>query len=790
MSMLSRHLVSSGLRMDQTGSDVDYMIALSVLTSHFPSVWTDLYAGKKTATASLVAYLEKANPGMQSSYWISLGDLLQHVPSDLLKSTNRNPKHESTAIEPNTDVVYPILEALRDCISRQARLRADQELAWTTYLDTVAKSLDLISDEQVKEFLISSHVVPEISGYLNIPYDTTNKNVAVKCSSKVPTRAFRLMLQHSPLFANRVWQNWSTATKQAMQTSQPEQAKAYQKSQDDLGATLERWYSLTAQLRTTDSIDSLEGTDVSTLAQEAQVMFDVLIKRSGKPYGVAIGLRSMISDISNNTTITATIQQSVSDFLRQNLATLMTTPSSVYLIDILHNLSGEASVHPLYQAALQGLTKDNDEVTIKAMKNLLRAERFYKNIEPNDLELFLEKKVQAALDGNDREWDVIDAALSSPGLSPELKSKIMPNILTGLNTHETQEKTLRGLSLLIEHHSNLFESDIGPHSAFESTCARLLEMVEVASEDIARNAENIWSSLSKKASRGDLLSMMKAISAAVMGDEQIPSIDNLINRARNILIIYKEAGHDMEQAPPLLLPTEQQWSNIMAKLMECPPYPSLAVTGTLDVLSFAESPEPLSRQYQRRLGPQISSSILTAARAVGFIASLLNLDFFTLYCDHVRSVHTLHPVLLFNSIIEAMHNDGSLHLMLPSTTKPTDVQMSTHQNAISCIDLMAELVSWDVRGRLWKSSEGSFPASYYSAQAYSFLTSYITTLIEDGPDLWKRFRKCPHIFQGTQGLRAWRDDGTLLKICNELIADLTGLNLEQQPLDGQCKVWD
>lgn len=118
------------------------------------------------------------------------------------------------------------------------------------------------------------------------------------------------------------------------------------------------------------------------------------------------------------------------------------------------------------------------------------------------------------------------------------------------------------------------------------------------------------------------------------------------------------------------------------------------------------------------------------------------------------------------------------------------------------VDFVAEaqalLASWltsdfinEVQNRLLAEISGSSVASYYSARTYSALTTEIAELQGSPPshecdsDRLKHLRKSPNLFASAALLTSASDSKELLRLCNGLLADLTGRSLRENIGEGK-----
>ena len=586
-STLSRYFVALSLKIDQSGCDIDYVHALARLTECSPSVWTEFYNGKKSAVASLVTYLRKANPGMQPTYWSNLESILNTVPRDILVTQQQEPVRSNDGSKSLDASTFPVLDAIEGCIRRHTRPRVYQAPAWYAYLNVMRRTLEL-SDEARAEPALSKHIQPLILEYVAPLPDLTNWVAATSSNTDIASKAFQLISKHAPRFASDLWSTLSASIVENMQVSQPEQSKDYKNSQDALGAALDRWYALRTQLIASDSSGSLKSVYETSLSRELSVMFDLLKNRNGKPYGVASGLLSVIYHVQATSEGSNDIQQRICDFLSDNLSALVVSPSSVYLIKLIHRLENRFDAQPLYRTILPTLGELTDETAMMASTQLLSSEFIQPFGEMNALIKLIEKRIQNAIHGNDRSWEVVFTAVenSSLGLTPQRKA--LASIAAGLRIPNTRKSSLKGLGYFTNQHLRELEDlETDVQSTFGDMSLALLQMLNSSDDELSQMAQHILDKWIEGASEDRLQVLMKATSSAVAADSRSPSLKDLLNVTDRILAVSRQAGFDLAKISSSSVPNEHQVDRTLENAMSRPLRPGLAVSGTLDVVHLS-----------------------------------------------------------------------------------------------------------------------------------------------------------------------------------------------------------
>ena len=783
-STLSRYFVASSLKIDQSGCDFDYVHALARLTECSPSVWTEFYNGKKSAVASLVTYLRKANPGMQPTYWSNLESMLNTVPPDILVSQQQEPIQSIDSSKAPDASTSPVLDAMEGCIHRHTRPKVDQAPAWYAYLKVIRRTLE-ISGEARAEPVLSKHIRPLLLEYVVPLPDPTRWVAATSNNTDIASRAFQLISKHAPILASDLWHTLSASIVESMQVSQPEQSKDYKNSQDALGAALERWYALRTQINASDTSASLKSVYETSINTELSVMFDLLKNRNGKPYGVALGLLSVNEHVQATSERSVDKQQRMCDFLSDNLNALVVSPSSVYLIKLMHRLEDRFDAQPLYRTILPILGEMTDEAATMASTHLLSSEFTQPFGEMDGLISLIEKRIQSAIHGNDRSWEVVFTAVDNTSLGLTPQRKALASIAAGLRMQSTRKSSLKGLGYFTSQHLRELEDHENElQSMFRDISLELLQMLNFSDDDLSQMAQSILDKWVEGASEDRLQVLMRATSSAVAADGRSPLLKDLLNVTDRILAISKQAGFDLAKISSFSVPDEPQLDRALENAMHRPLRPGLAVSGTLDVVHLLEENSDADNLRQSNLSSKAYDSFAVVLRFACFVTELVKRDEFRDFCANHALTSALRQVLIINSFVEACAEVEDANDRWSIGDKVSVVQLQLRSSVIASIDVASDEIRGDIREQLLASAEGPSIMSYFSARALSFLNEYDGSVADDTQVL-SGLRRSPHIFRSTQILKGWKEESMLFKICNELSADLTGLSIEQHPLEGK-----
>ena len=258
------------------------------------------------------------------------------------------------------------------------------------------------------------------------------------------------------------------------------------------------------------------------------------------------------------------------------------------------------------------------------------------------------------------------------------------------------------------------------------------------------------------------------------------SIDALVDQAQKL--IAKASPNDLSAVANELLPSATQWGDALAPFIMRLPNESLAITNPIGGALFLllRSPEP-SKQKISWDADGYSSAFRMARYATKLI---LSTDCFS-HALKENKVATYKAMAIFLQLAgDDLSVKGS-----PPLWELIDPDLESE-----VVDFVAEaqalLASWltfdcitDVQKQLLCNTAGRSTISYYSARAYSALTIEIAELqgvqVTHHSDV-KQLRQSPDVFTAAALLALVSDSKEALKLCNGLLADLTGQQLHEK----------
>ncbi len=495
---LGKIMVSDALKSSQSGSALDYVEALTVLTEKHPEVWGE----KKPPFSRLCPLLEKGSQGSTStSFWRALDQLLAVIPQS------------SITVEAAANVT----KALRAGITNRDEPRSNALDAWTLYLSTVRRLTEMLSPEDARVPFIQENVYPLAEHYL-LP-SAERSSWALGAHLPIVTRALTLLSRSASADVVKSlegeWEKLSNRLVSRMTNSLPEVSKDHQQSQLDIADEGTRWFSLvdaihqetkrlqTAQntATTTPAID-LAGPPSMELLRSAS---ELLVKRNYKPFGAASLLSSAFERVPYLIQRSGT--QLVSSLFptteTENVGVLLRSPSAPFLLSCLSAIGRMPEYSGVYETAFRTVAtslvshSDNSE-TAETVTSFIRQAPIAELMHKLDgLQEYIKMRCVALSRGSAScSWDLFDAAMASNAMSPQTSKDLTREIVRTLGNPGTDvAASLRALEIIARKKPELLSEDEALHL---DLVTRLLGVMEVSDTSTSAKAGTLRLLLEKQ----------------------------------------------------------------------------------------------------------------------------------------------------------------------------------------------------------------------------------------------------------------------------------------------------
>ncbi|KAJ4992972.1 hypothetical protein SVAN01_01676 [Stagonosporopsis vannaccii] len=794
LETISKTYLSVALNSDQTGSAYDYIEALIQLTTAHPTVWTEHYKSKTAVDRRLRQFLKKGSQFGPQDYWSRLVDLVKAVPTEVL------PGQAAEAAE--------FLNALQAGITSKNEPKYSQEAAYTAYFDVLALVNTRLSAKDQETFL-QELVLPIISQFLRPSMETSQWTIPSNASSLL---AKALAIDGMTSALSKQWPQYTQGLVDDIKTSAPAQSKDFEQSQTAVLQHGTRYATLQAQ-----AVEVKIGHDLVQIMREAEstIVFEALAvvkNRNGKPYGAAGTIAALLA--RSKDLITGDVGEQLEQFVREDLPMIILSPSSTYLIDILYSFSESTSFKSAWSASLKTVLQGDDSlVKTKALETLLTSPRIPESFDlaSSDAELqsFVKNNVHEAVEGS-LEWDSFTRILQSQAkiLAPETTQDVLAYLTQSLSISQRAPHSLQGLRQIVKSNPSMLREFATTPKGAELLQA-LLRASESPNDDIAQSAATVSASLQTvlASDAGTQNSMYDLIHQGLRdATPSSVSVETLVELAETSL---KPA--ETWEANSNLFPSAQDWNTALAPFLASAPNLALAITNTLN--SAAYLVDSAVAPADNRTMSRDADGYSAAYRIAQYVARLSRMPQFRVQTApvEVRDLYLRNLALTVQLVEDNLGLAGANVLW-------TDYNIDTENDALAFKSDAAEYTTQELNGIHGPTSAANdsqdenglltwalsllsqIPTStstnaYYTARAFSSLVSKAVSLhgwksswTVHLQDTLKTVRKDKRVLTLLAFLAAFEEplaaSRSCERLCNELIADLTGLDIEQKPQEG------
>ncbi|KAF2850280.1 RING zinc finger protein-like protein [Plenodomus tracheiphilus IPT5] len=794
LETISKSYLSTGLNSDQTSSIYDYVEALTLLTSAHPLVWTESYKSKTSVDRRLRQFLKKGSQLGPREFWVRLTQLFKVLPTDIL------PSNAADAAE--------LLSALQAGIVRRDESKYNHEAAFDTYLETVTIiSQRLPEGDQSK--LLEEMVVPLIAHYLRPSAETSQWSIPSHAAAKLLPKAL-----HIPGINTALVDRWPQFAQQLIddiKTSAPEQSKEYEKSQTGVVQHANRFATIQQQLLYLHLPQTLQNTIADRCAAIVAEALNVLQNRNGKPYGAAAAIAALLQR-NRDLISSGQTEQELESFVQANVSTLILSPSATYLVDILYSLTGSEVFEKVWSAALKAALQEADSpAKTQALEALLTSSRIPANFDlataDAELQSYVKSSVRDAVEGS-AEWDSFNRMLQSQAkiLSLETTDDVLAYLTESLSIAQHAPFSLQGLRQIVKSNPSLLREFLGRPQG-SALLQGLLRASESPSDEVSQGATAINASIQTILAAGsdtkqsiyDLIhrGLREANQASV-------SVETLVDLAKQSL----KSGSGWDDMSKVFLSLED-WNTALKPFVSALPKSSLAIANPLGGgVYLVESGTPAAEIKKLSRDADGYSAAYRIAQYVTRVFK--NPDLFPIeklpedtkaaYLHNIATTLQLADDNLGLAGANGLWAEYNQDVEADAMTFISDAQPFVTQQLKQLAATWSEgstestLLFWAVK--LLSRDKPDTPAeAYYDARVYSSLVSSAIEIAgwkaahtAQLKDILGSIRKTKAVFSLLGFLNAFRDPLAASKacerMCNEIVADLTGLDITAKSEEG------
>lgn len=574
---ISKAYLATGLDSDQTGSSVDYVDTLALLTAAYPTVWTDDYSSKTAVDRRLRQFLKKGSQAGPQQYWNRVASLLEAIPKK--------------ALPLNADDAIKLLSAMHDGISRREESRINLEAAYGAYLG-LARSLcaDLSEDDQTK--VLENMVLPIIAQHLRPSPETSDWSVPPTASYLV---AKATVVGSMPTILETTWPDFTAQLVNDIKVSAPEQSKDYEKSQSALIQKGSRLAALQKQVLEGPGSTHLRALFQRSCTSVTREAMAVVSNRNGKPFGAA----GVIAELLHRDREMVLVEKEIADefeiFIGSELPRLILTPSSSHLVDILYSLSNSTSFGQAWAATLKAILEGPDSPTrTKALEALLTSRKVPKSFDlalsDSSLQGYIKSSVRDALAGS-TEWDAFHRILQSPAkiLAPETTDEILSYMTHSLSISQEAPYALQGLRQIVRQNPSMLKDFLSTQHG-SGLLQSLLLASESGDEVISRDAAAVNASIQTVLTAGSdtKQSVYGLLQQGLKEATQTSvSVETLVELAKQLV----KPGSSWEDISGVF-PGTDDWDAALAPFLDTAPKTSLAIVNPLGGAVYLVQQDP------------------------------------------------------------------------------------------------------------------------------------------------------------------------------------------------------
>ncbi|KAI9877231.1 MAG: hypothetical protein M1830_004467 [Pleopsidium flavum] len=800
--ILSTTILAEALNIDQSGSAYDYSDVLYVLTKTKSEVWTDLYTGKKPAVKGLRQFLKKGSQGGPHGYWTNVERILCYIPSSIIAPTWAGDGEQLL-------VAKELLEALHDGIIKEPRVNLP--VAWNTYVATAARVSTMLIEEQDRQRLLQAAIAPLFEHFILPKQELSRWSIGVSpaLATGIIVKAFQntIKLGGYQLLEQEL-QRCAESLIEHIKTSHPEQSRDYAKSQDAVAAEANRWFSLTAEV-SRDASEIVKQILIEPSVSLVEGAMEVVKARNGKPYGAAATIEAAMRLLPSVLMANANALEAMTKFLNEDVPSLILSPSSPYLITALCAFEGRPRFEKARDAVAQALLRAPDSPARNAaLKRVVTTSALQNSAHSIELDEVILGTLRKAMKGHEQSWGLVIAVLDSSMTPHPLTDQLLAAMTESLSVDLETSPALHGLDLATKHNGKAIRK-FSTTADGSKLLSRLLFLIESPIDDIAHQAATVSVAVESSLSNDKGLShvsrsMIEIINKELDGAGPTSlSVDSLIDQASKILQQIPSADRSVTVAQ--LLPDSAQWSIVSKPFLKIPPNLALAITSPMGGAVYAVDRVDAKTDLQAAL--EISRDLngyAPALRMAIYVSRLIEeSDIFEHVSIKQRTEIVSYLSLLVNLASDNLGLQGANHLWNEYTPEVDDEMARFISRTQALIARWLETAnSSDLRStaeteflgaaghRFLEGSSGLSANAYNNARAFSVLQSELlesngtTTEMALEESLLKDFRRGSDVFLATALLTGLKVRKESMKLCNETVADLTGLNITQNDAEG------
>lgn len=574
--LLSSAIIGKSLSIPQIGSASELSESLFLLTSSRPQVWTDDYTGKTSASKRLRQYIQQGSQGGLAIFWTNLDKLLRIIPREVLAGTDKT----STDNTINISSATALTEAFQGGLISREEPRQNLTTGWKSYIRVGAWLGLLMCQDQRPEF-VGTRLSPLVVQYVRPSSEMSQWSLPSPTAQEICADYLLVLICHGQSHQlEPLWTKLSNELLEAVKLSSPEKSNDFRASQDAVCAEARRFFALEPAVLSRAS--DLESEQSARRIFEKSNLFllekclEVLRSRNGKPYGAA----GVVEECVRSMPDVAKGSQDLINFVQTDAPELLFSPSGDKLISIIlacREWDGFAS--SFEKVVERTMELDPEHSNAHILQTLLSSLDFNEVGDKNKLSSLVMRALDKACRGSSSHWPIISSVLQNQTSRSGLMDQIFLSIIDALSEEDTALDVLHGLSHLGKTApSAIKDFQNGPNGS--KLTGKLLYLTESPSEEVHNLTESLINNF-KETIVGDLSTASK-IEILRQGlshaSEESLSIESLFAIAEELM---HAVDTDDTYTAKDILPSHSAWEDAMTPFLQLPPRSSTAVTSPL-----------------------------------------------------------------------------------------------------------------------------------------------------------------------------------------------------------------
>ncbi|OQO01946.1 hypothetical protein B0A48_12419 [Cryoendolithus antarcticus] len=773
-----------GLPSDQFGTSVDFMRTVEALTLACPIIWTEHYSGKKPAISRLRTCLKNGSQSGVAEFWPAVGTLIRTLPAEVLPTS--------------FDDIADLLLAVREGVTRKEE-KFNSAHSWQAYAEVTSTLSDSLP-EDAQDQLVEKRVLPIVRQYLYPAQETVDWAISGARSSIVVARLIKI--RHVPVVLERELENLADQLIEQVKLSQPEQSRDFEKSQREISATGERWAALMRDLGE-DNIGLPDSFMVAVTSQESRVLREslrLLTARHGKPYGAAAVVDALLRESGARLKSDLGVRETLESFATNDLAKLMHSPSQLQLIRCLYAISDSSSFRSAFAMVIDGLI--DPEANSADKEKLLRGlftRHTPKSVIPATLESRQLQTLIVSLASADDAGVVpcpvlLAELLPFDVVSPKTISSILDNLSARLAQEVGATDALKSLTYLASRSPSTMAQYLTDTSTRGSDLISGAVRLEQAQDDqIAELATKLSEKLTLSGGSNGTLDKSALIK------QNLETVSESSLPMATLMSFMQQQPFDKDEsweATVQALPSLDTWDQSLNSIMTVP-VPSLAILSPHgDAISLVDD------GHHSKTVQLDGEGLSQAMRIAVYIINVLRSDDgrMRMISHGDLALEWLRRIITNLSITATVAEEN---LSIPGTNR---MWASSPESDREALDFVVEarkltqalcnapsLRTWLLREALDSQADGTgtsnSPQAYYTSLAFGTLVSDLFEVSGNDAETVKRceevirhLRKSEDIFALLSRIQGFAlplaGSQYMNRLCNELVADLTGLDPE------------